>query len=47
MYEEKNKLKLTSKWAFMKSAFERLVERQLIETFFPFEKCNLLAVEMS
>lgn len=30
----------------MKSAFERLTERQLIETIFPLAKCSLLAVEM-
>lgn len=34
MSDEKNKLKSTNKWAFMKSAFERLAERQLIETIF-------------
>lgn len=47
MYEgKKKKLKSTNKWALMKSAFERLTERQLIETIFPLAKCSLLAVEM-
>lgn len=44
--KKKNKLKSTNKWALLESAFERLAERQLIETIFPLAKCNLLAVEM-
>lgn len=47
MYEAKNRLKSTNKWDFMKSALESLTERQLIETIFSLEKCNLLVIEMS
>lgn len=40
MFEEKNKLKSTNKWAFMKSAFESFVERQLIEIIFHWKRAT-------